>query len=172
MYHRELIRWGLEETARDKAIAMNGLTAEERRHQPGPESNHIDFLVWHIARVEDMWIQMFAQGKPAIWQEGGWAEKLGIDHNELGFGFTIEQARDLPVYDYDLMDEYANEVRQSTLAYIDSASVEELSKPRETPVPAWNPFSVGFALTRILVEHNQHVGHIAYIRGMQRGINK
>ena len=172
MYHRELLRWGLEETARDKAIAMNGLTAEERRHQPGPEANHIDFLVWHIARIEDMWVQTFAQGKPGLWQSDGWGERLGIDTEEIGFGFTIEQVRDFPVYDYDLMDEYSNDLRESTLAYLDRATVEELSAPREVPLPAWNPFSVGFALTRIIVEHNQHIGHIAYIRGLQRGINK
>ena len=103
MYHKELLRWGLEESDRDMVIAMNGLTAEERRHQPTPESNHIDFIVWHVARVEDMWIQRFAQGKPFIWEDGGWAEKLGIPTNELGFGFTIEQVRELPVYVYDLM---------------------------------------------------------------------
>ena len=172
MYHKELLRWGLEESDRDMVIAMNGLTAEERRHQPTPESNHIDFIVWHVARVEDMWIQRFAQGKPFIWEDGGWAEKLGIPTNELGFGFTIEQVRELPVYVYDLMAEYANEVRQSTFAYIDASTVEELSKPRETPNPNWNPFSVGYALTRLLVELNQHIGNIAYIRGLQRGINK
>lgn len=172
MYHRELLRWGLEEADRDMAIAMNGLTAAERRHQPGPESNHIDFIVWHVARVEDMWIQMFAQGKPPIWESGGWSEKLGIPTKEIGFGFTIEQARDLPVYDYDLMDEYAKEVRASTLAYIDTATVEELSKPRKTPNPNWDPFCMGFALARIQVELNQHIGNIAYIRGLQRGINQ
>ncbi len=178
MYHRDLIRWGLEETARDMAQALDGLTAEERRHQPTPEANHIDFIVWHLTRVEDMWIQQFAQGKPSIWEADGWAEKAGFHHDKLGygmdigFGYTIEQVRDLPAYDHDVMDQYVSAVRQSTLAYLDAATVEELSAPREVPVPQWNPFSVGFSLSRILVEQNQHIGHIAYIRGMQRGINK
>ena len=174
MYHKDVIRWGLNETAHDLAEALDGLTAEERRHQPGPDSNHIDFIVWHLTRVEDMWIQQFAQGKPSIWEVDGWAERTGfgqLGHGmDIGFGYTIEQVRNLPAYDHDVMNEYVSAVRESTLAYLDAATVEELSAPREIPVPHWNPFSVGFALSRIQVEQNQHVGQIAYIRGMQRGV--
>ncbi len=47
-----LVRIGLEEYYEELTRALDGLTPEERRFQPGPESHQIDFAVWHMARVE------------------------------------------------------------------------------------------------------------------------
>ena len=46
MGFRQAIRMALDEYYEDLTTALNGLSAEERRFQPGPESHHIDFAVW------------------------------------------------------------------------------------------------------------------------------
>ena len=53
MDFRDILKAALSEYMEDLKRALDGLAPEERRFQPAPESNHIDFIVWHIARVED-----------------------------------------------------------------------------------------------------------------------
>jgi uncharacterized damage-inducible protein DinB len=50
----------LAEYLGDLRKALDGLTPEERRYQPTPDAHHIDFAVWHMARVEDDWVHRFA----------------------------------------------------------------------------------------------------------------
>ena len=51
MDFRDVVKLGLDEYLRDLLKALDGLTPEERRYQPDPESHHIDYAVWHMARV-------------------------------------------------------------------------------------------------------------------------
>jgi uncharacterized damage-inducible protein DinB len=50
----------LEESKRRLYRTLRDLTSAELTWQPGPESNPIGFLVWHMARVEDRWLAHFA----------------------------------------------------------------------------------------------------------------
>ena len=58
---KEIVRMGLTEYWDGLRKALSGLTATERRFQPHTHANHIDFLVWHLARDEDGEVQAFAQ---------------------------------------------------------------------------------------------------------------
>ena len=150
--------------------ALDGTTPEERRFQPGPESNHIDFTVWHMSRVEDRWVQDFARGTQTVWERGRWHERLGLPENDSGFGYTAEQVAGLPRFDLDLLMEYYEQVREGTLEYLQRATNRDL----ETyPQPDRRPgYSIGKMFSHVIVEESQHVGQVAYLRGLQRGINK
>ena len=168
MDYKEIIRLALAEYSDDMARALEGLTPRERRFQPTLDSNHIDFLVWHVAKVEDGWINSYARETRTVWEEGGWAEKLGLPAEGAGFGYGQDEVRGLPAFDYDLLNEYAEAVREVTLAFLDSSTPAEIGQPRER---GWRePYCVGSALSHLLVEESQHVGQIAYIRGILRGL--
>ena len=171
MDYKEIVRMALDEYTDEMNRALDGLTAEERRHQPTPDSNHIDFLEWHIARVEDGWINGFARGTQVVWESAEWYKQLGFPAEGGGYGYGAEQVRDLPEFDLDLMHQYANAVRQTTHAYLESSTPQELDR-----APGIRPerpnYTIGNALSHLLVEESQHVGQIAYIRGMLRGINQ
>ena len=62
---KEIVRMGLTEYWDGLRKALSGLTATERRFQPHAHANHIDFLVWHMARDEDGEIQAFASTRSA-----------------------------------------------------------------------------------------------------------
>ena len=49
---------------RDEAV--QDLTVEELAWQPGSQSNSIGWTLWHMLRVEDMWVQFFAQRQPEL----------------------------------------------------------------------------------------------------------
>ena len=170
MDYKAIIRMALAEYSDDMARALEGLTAEERRYQPTPESNHIDFLVWHIARVEDGWINSYARQVRTVWEDGGWGDRLGLPEEGGGFGFDADQVRDLPAFDPELLNEYAEAVRETTLAYLDASTPAEIGRPRDSGWPEL--YCTGSALSHLLVEESQHVGQIAYIRGMLRGLDK
>ena len=159
----------LDESAEDLARALDGLAGHERRFQPSEESNHIDYMVWHVARAEDDWINAIIGQGQTIWARDGWAERLGLPIEGNGYGMTAAEARDLPQYDAGLMQEYAGSVRQGTLAYLDTTTPEALDETRDA---GWRVIQVGGALSHLMVEIAEHTGHVAYIRGMLRGLDK
>src|SRR5262249_60664433 len=80
---KEAVQSGLEEYLQALTRAIEGLTPTEIRWQPTPHTNHIAWLVWHIARVEDGWVSRLRRG-PAGWQGGGGAGRLPTDPRSGG----------------------------------------------------------------------------------------
>ena len=170
MDFRDVVRLGLAEYLDELRKALDGLTAEERRFQPTPESHHIDFAVWHMARVEDDWIQRFARGTDTVWQGEGWDARLGLPPRDSGVRYTAEQVAALPGFDIDEMMAYYDSVRRETLAYLDTLSDSDLGK---CPQPERRPgYTVAKMLAHVVVEEAQHTGQVAYIRGMRRGLGQ
>ena len=170
MDFKDIVRMALEEYLGDLRKALDGLTAEERRFQPTPESHHIDFAIWHMARVEDDWIQRFARGADTVWQSEGWDTRCGLPSRESGVRYTAEQVAALPECDIGEMTTYYDSVRRSTLAYLDTLSESDLET---CPQPERRPgYTVAKMLAHVVVEEAQHTGQVAYIRGMQRGLGQ
>lgn len=160
---------GLDEHMKELRRALHGLTGMERRYQPNPESHHIDFTVWHMARVEDDWIQRFARRTDTVWYSDEWTASLDLHERDNGVGYTPQQVLDLPPFDMDLLISYFDSVRSATLTYISQISEADLET---CPHPGKRPgYTIGKMLSHILVEESQHTGQVAYIRGIQKGIN-
>ena len=65
---------------------------------------------------------------------------------------------------------YYDSVRATTLAYLDSISEDDLET---CPHPDSRPgYTVGKMFSHVIVEESQHTGQVAYLRGIQRGLNK
>jgi len=167
---KDVIRAALDESSGDLRNALEGLTAEERRFQPTPESNHIDFLVWHLARVEDDWLQRFAQRTDTVWQTEGWYERTGLPEKESGVRYSVEQVVGLPRYEIETMLAYYDSVRESTLRYLEGLSHDDLNFcPRPDRRPGK---TVAAMFSHVIVEQAQHTGQISYLRGVQWGAGR
>ena len=70
---KEAIRSGLEEYLQALNRAIAGLTPADLRWQPTPHTNHIAWLVWHMARVEDRWVNRHLRGTTEVWTAEGCA---------------------------------------------------------------------------------------------------
>ena len=170
MDFKEIIRMALDEYMEALRKALDGLTPEERRFQPTPEAHHIDFVVWHMARVEDSWINGFARRADHVWSAEGWAAKTGLPERDGGSGYTAEQVASLPRFDIDDIMTYYDSFRRGTYGYLDGLSAEDLSI---SPHPERRPgYTVGKMFSHVIVEESQHTGQVAYIRGLQRGLGK
>ena len=82
---------GLEEYLEALLNALKDLNSYELRWQPSLESNNIIYLVWHMARVEDNWINKVIGGNETVWEKNNWGSKLNIylDDGDYGKGYGL-----------------------------------------------------------------------------------
>jgi len=152
--------------------ALKDLTPEEIGYCPGPQCNSIGFILWHLARGEDAWIQMVALNRPQVWDSEGWYRKFNMssDPMDLGYEYTLEQLNAFSSPPIDALLDYYWTVRRRTLDYLHSLRPEKLNEMIRDP---WSMnMSRGATIAHLLWELNQHIGQIAYLRGMQRGLDK
>lgn len=166
---KELILMSLEQSQGYLTKALDGLTQEEAAWSPEAECNSIAFILWHVIRVEDFFMNRVIQRASELYEAEGWQEKLGTPAKETGYQYATEQLRAWPVPKLEVLRGYANSVREKTLAFLESISPERLS---EVPRPDRSPDSIGASLSRMSTEIALHVGQIAYLRGVQRGLDK
>jgi hypothetical protein len=88
---------------------LEGLTPEQLHQIPAghPKANHIAWGVWHYVRTEDNVVRYILQNRrPIVWQEGGYADKLGLPPVAQGTGMSTEEAQALRIKDLGLFREY------------------------------------------------------------------
>ena len=166
---KEAIRSGFEEYLQRLQPAIAGLTPAEARWQPTLHTNHIAWLVWHLARTEDRWINRVLRGTCEVWIADGWAERFRMDPEQGGFGQTIEEVRAMPEIPLTDLMAYFDAVRVVTRQYLEQATEADLA--REYHHSRLGALTGAWILGHILIEESQHVGQVALIRGIMRGGN-
>jgi uncharacterized damage-inducible protein DinB len=164
---KEAIQSGLEEYFQGLKRAIEGLTPAEIRWQPTLHTNHIAWLVWHLARVEDGWVSRLRRC-PAVWQADGWADRFRMDPASSGSGQTMDEVRAMPDLSLTDLMAYFDAVRAVTRRYLEQATDADLAQ--EYPHPRFGSRTGSWIVGHILVEESQHVGQVALLRGMIRGM--
>ncbi len=167
MEAKELILRSLEQSQGYLTRALDGLTQEEAAWSPTAECNSIAFILWHMTRVEDLFVNRVIRREKELYEAGGWQEKLGTPVK--AYQYTVEELQAWEAPKLEDLRNYANAVREKTLAFLKSIPAEKLS---EVPRPERSPDSIGATLGHISTEIALHVGQIAYLRGVQRGLDK
>lgn len=164
---KELILSSLEQSQGYLTRALDGLSQEELAWSPGPECNSIAFILWHTARVEDFFVnRVIGRGKE-LYESESWQDKLGTPLK--AYQYTEEELGAWPVPPLETLREYVAAVRRKTLDVLRSTPGEKLS---ELARPDRPPDTIGAILGRMSTETALHVGQIAYLRGVQRGLDK
>jgi hypothetical protein len=70
--------------------AFGGLNDEQMRVRPREDLNSLAWLLWHVARAEDIFINPVLAGRPQVFDDG-WAGKLGIARRDFGIGMTTDE---------------------------------------------------------------------------------
>ena len=172
MDFRDILKLALKEYEDEAKRLLEGLTEQERRFMPSPESHHIDFAIWHSIRAEDALLNYGAKESEQVWKKDEWYVKFGIPAADVGGGYTINQVKEMPPLEVANLIQYYDAVRKETLAYVDSVDPGELElrSPFEKFHIQFPGITKGQVLSHIVVETAQHLGQIAYIRGIIRGI--
>ena len=163
------IRQALDMNRRDLLEIVRELSGEELAWKPAPHANSIGFLLWHMARVEDGWIQRPVQRIPHLWVSENWHEKFGMpeDQRDMGYGYTQEQIESQRPAPLKLLLDYGEAVRNATIAFIDSWDPE--TDDRQVKA-AWGMISVTDVFQILIWELNQHGGQAGYIKGLRKGL--
>jgi len=164
---KEVLIRSLNESWKYLIEATDGLTQEEIAWAPAPHCNSIAFILWHLARVEDAWINSIIRNSTWVYTDQGWREKLGIPAREMGFGYTEEQLKAWPVPKLEDLRGYASAVHENTLAFLESLTPEMLP---DMPRPDNPEQTTGKILAHLITEIALHAGQIDYLRGVHRGL--
>ena len=149
---------------------LDSLTYQEISWQPVSGCNSIGLILFHVARSEDGMIQGTIQGTAQIWTSEKWYEKLNLSVEEEGSHYTVEQVNAFQVPQRNDIRAYHEAVRDRTKKYLRGMELEEFDKNVTFPNFGELPTATIFS---IIVTHTaEHIGEMAYLRGLQRGMDK
>lgn len=148
---------------------LKDLTDGEIRWRPGPEANHIAFILWHMGRIEDNNVQWRLQGKPSLWESEGWHKKYNLSPKDTGFGFTTEQVTNFPAIPLKDLLTYFSSVHKKTLDYLKTLTPEKLDECPSRERPDW---SIARFFYHMVGHENHHQGQIDFIRGLRKSVKK
>ncbi|MDR7523615.1 MAG: DinB family protein [Armatimonadota bacterium] len=165
--------------------SLRGLSDEQIRLRPGGW-NSLAWLLWHMARCEDVAANVIVAGRRQVLDEGDWARRLRVDRRDIGTGMSDDEVADLSVrIDVPSLREYRVAVGRRTREVaralpprawdeiVDAAAVQ-----RAVAVGAfgpnagrlagfWEGKSRAWFLYWLAVGHNYwHLGQAAWVREM------
>ncbi|MFC2035148.1 DinB family protein [Chloroflexota bacterium] len=142
--------------------SLDGLTENEINQQPSPECNSIGWMVWHLTRVQDMFIATLSNNEQ-VWITEKWYEIFGreTDSNDIGYGHSPEDLTNFRAPDTKILLDYHHATLEKTKQYIRTIVPEELDRTIDNSrVP-----TVALRLTAAISDNLQHAGQVAYLRG-------
>lgn len=168
-------------------IALRDLAHDQLRLRPHG-LNSIAWILWHIARFEDIAINVMIADSPQVFDEEGWISKLGIDRRDGGTGMTFEEvtalsrAIDLPALlayrvavgrrTRELAQELRSEVldRPAEPAHLKAAAAQGAFAPAgQWVVKFWEGKTNGWFLAWLGAGHSyMHLGHARWVRKLIR----
>jgi hypothetical protein len=156
------VQEALEET-------LQGVTEKDLNQQPNPDCNSMGWLAWHLTRVQDGHVADL-MGEEQLWITGGWHARFNraSDPGDHGWGHSAEDVAAFRSPDVATLLGYHRAVLERTKSYTSKLSASDLD--RELNEPWYQPLpTVGVRLISVLSDELQHVGQMAYIRGLLKG---
>jgi DinB superfamily len=103
---------GNKMSAAERAFA--GLGDEQMRVRPREDLNSLAWLMWHIARAEDILVNRVLSERAQVFDEG-WSRRLAITRPDFGIGMTSAEVTELTKQiDLGALREYRDAVGRRT----------------------------------------------------------
>ncbi|BCT77091.1 hypothetical protein SCMU_29330 [Sinomonas cyclohexanicum] len=173
---------GFERVREAVEHAVLGLSPEQLLQRPGPRANHISWLIWHLARVQDDHIaalaHVLAGNEPPASRTGetppgqlwpDWRPQFGLPYGDwaTGYGQSSEEVGAFPATDAETLRGYYEAVHARTAAVVGGLADDDLGRIVDR---RWSPpVTAAVRLMSILNDTTQHVGQAAYVRGLVLG---
>jgi len=157
---------------------FGGLTDEQMRARPGPGLNSLVWLLWHMARVEDIGVNLVVtDGHPVL--DDGWASRLRVMRSDVGNGMSDGELTEFSArVDVTAVRAYRDAVGLRTRDVVAALPTTQWAEPitaiDAARVPTW--FKVFEAQPRALelatsaITHNaMHLGEAVTVRSLVTG---
>ncbi|GAA4284958.1 DUF664 domain-containing protein [Brevibacterium daeguense] len=143
-------------------MVLDGIDEETLHARLTETSNSIAWLVWHLAREQDVQIAPLA-GREQVWTARGWHEQFGKPADDFGFGDTPEDVAAFRVSGPEVLLGYLHEVAEFVQDCVAGLTPEDLA---EVIDESWDPpVTRGVRLVSIIDDAAQHAGQAAFVRG-------
>ena len=172
---------GNKASGSERAFAV---TDEQMRVRPREDLNSLAWLMWHIARAEDIIVNPVLAGRAQVFDDG-WQRRLNIARRDFGIGMTSPEVSELTGrIDLGALREYRDAVGrrtrevvgafrpedwegESTAAGLERAGAEGAFGTRTEPlVKAFTGRPRAMLLSAIALFHPQgHIGEAITVRG-------
>jgi hypothetical protein len=76
-------------------LLVGGMSDEQLRARPQPGNNSLAWLLWHMARAEDVGVNLFVAGRPPVLEGDGWLERLGLTRGDMGAGMSDDEVAEV-----------------------------------------------------------------------------
>jgi uncharacterized damage-inducible protein DinB len=155
----------LERVQKTATAAASGLTEQQLEARVDPEANTISWLLWHLARGQDLQISDVAGGNQ-VWADGGWSARftLPFDENESGYAHSSDEVAAVRGIPSELLVGYLDAVTERSIGWVKDLTDEDLDRvidERWTP-----PVTLAVRLVSIVSDDLQHAGQAAILRGI------
>lgn len=106
-----------------------GLSDEQMRVRPREELNSLAWLMWHIARAEDIVVNTILAGGAQVCDEA-WKKRLGVGRPDFGIGMTSPEVTELTKrIDLGALREYRDAVGRRTRDVVSAFKREDWEGP-------------------------------------------
>jgi hypothetical protein len=168
---------------------LGGLSEEQMRRRPGDGLNSIVWLLWHMARTEDVAVNLIVAGRPQVFDEA-WARQMNVPRPDMGTGMTAAEVATLSEHaDVAAVRRYRSAVGVRTREVVQGLAPrawEEILSLADTTRAAavgafgpndewvegvghrpWQGITRGHQLGQTAIRHNTaHMGEGVTIRGL------
>ena len=159
---------------------FGGLTEDQMRVRPREDLNSCAWLMWHIARAEDIIVGPVIGGRDQVFDDA-WTKRLNIARKDFGIGMKSAEVTDLTrAIDVAALREYRDAVGKRTREIVsafkdadwagtlDTARLERLAEHGAIPAPMAKIFGgrpVAAVLSGIALFHaSAHMGEAVTVR--------
>ncbi len=114
---------GNKASAAERAFA--GLSEEQMRVRPREDLNSLAWIMWHIARAEDIIVNPVLAGRSQVFDDA-WLRRLGIARRDFGIGMTSPEVSELTgQIDLAALREYRDAVGRRTREIVGGFQAED-----------------------------------------------
>ena len=160
------IRMAIRELDRSLIREVRDLEPEQMVYRPSPEANTINFLTWHLTRIQDNSIHsvIASQSVPTLWEREQWHQRFGLGPQDSGSGFNTEQVGAFQPEKETLLA-YCERVFAAMETSLDALSDDDLDRVLNPEQPR---MSVGRNIQSLVIGHGYwHLGEIHFLKGLQ-----
>ena len=139
--------------------------------QPTDQCNSAAWILWHLTRVTDMFVQTRFRDQTQVWVSEGWHEKFGMpaDEEDRGVGWNAAQVAQWSPPPKAIQIAYSEAVKNQTRDFLENVTLEELERKIVLgSIP--EPRTIAVCMGQMVWDTVAHGGQIAYLRGFFRGM--
>lgn len=108
---------------------LTEITDEQIRCRPVQSINTIAWIVWHMARAEDIALNRFVAHCPQLFFEEAWGERLNVPFPDFGVGMTADEVADLSArINLDALRAYWAAVGHRTQSIVEKLRPQDLDE--------------------------------------------